>query len=257
MTSAMRRTPSGLNSIESRTSRWNSGGWRFGVRDSLAGLSPHRLEHPNSATPGTRRGLQESLGPLCSSSCSDLGVSGLMDGSFVGEHDPPDARRGPGATERDSDQDHSRSRSRNTDHRTVVPVSTAPDSQPDPHGHVATPQPCSLPGPQPKLCANSCADQSRQSCPSSSISSKQWQNRDRHADFENHNGVTPLLSQTATDRWPGGTPWESQPSRRPTGHYEPKPTTPGPTYRSAIHPMMIGAKVRGDPCGGHTEHRLT
>ncbi len=29
--------------------------------------------------------------PLCLSSCSDLGVGGLVDASFVGEHDPPDA----------------------------------------------------------------------------------------------------------------------------------------------------------------------
>ena len=82
----------------------------------------------------------------------------------------------------------------------------------------------------------------------------QWQNRGRHADFENHNGVTPLLSQTAADRRPGGTPWESQPeggrrttsqpSRRPTGHYEPKPATTGPHIQVGDSVRVASATVR-------------
>lgn len=50
-------------------------------------------------------------------------------------------------------------------------------------------------------------------------------------------GISPLLSQTATGRRPGGKPWESQPEggrrftsqpgQRPTGSYEHQPATTG------------------------------
>jgi hypothetical protein len=55
-------------------------------------------------------------------------------------------------------------------------------------------------------------------------------------------GISPLLSQTATGRWPGGKPWESQPEggrrftsqpdQRPTRRYESQPATTGTSNTS-------------------------
>lgn len=57
--------------------------------------------------------------------------------------------------------------------------------------------------------------------------------------------ASPLLSQTATGRWPGGKPWESQPERRqaihePTRRYEPEPAPTG------TH-IQVGGSVRYAP----------
>jgi len=62
--------------------------------------------------------------------------------------------------------------------------------------------------------------------------------------------ITPLLSQTAASRWPGGTPWESQPEggrrftshpdQRPTGRYEPEPSAAGAPHTSRrFSPAMV------------------
>ena len=88
-----------------------------------------------------------------------------------------------------------------------------------------------------------------------------WMNGDhsRHTDFETHStGITPLLSQTAAGRRPGGTPCESQPGgdRRITSQPDQRPTARYDLSTARTGPSHTSRRIRGCVAGRGRRRRV-